>query len=152
MALRLSALRVGLPFFYPQENSLYSFLLEAARIRSVEKSNDLIGNRIRDLPACSIVQCISWNFASFSACENISRSVEPEGSIPLCVSTSGLHPTFPYCNPAGIWRSLISAPSAVRLQRALTGSYFIRKQGQVFWDPKELLSPCWRTTPFTVMP
>jgi hypothetical protein len=27
----------------------------AGRIRSIEKSNDLIGNRIRDLPACSIV-------------------------------------------------------------------------------------------------
>jgi hypothetical protein len=27
----------------------------AGRIRSVEKSNDLIVNRIRDLPACSIV-------------------------------------------------------------------------------------------------
>jgi hypothetical protein len=27
----------------------------AARIRSIEKSNDLIGIRIRDLPACSIV-------------------------------------------------------------------------------------------------
>jgi hypothetical protein len=27
----------------------------AGRIRSIEKSNDLIGNRIRDLPGCSIV-------------------------------------------------------------------------------------------------
>jgi hypothetical protein len=27
----------------------------AARIRPIEKSNDLIGNRTRDLPACSIV-------------------------------------------------------------------------------------------------
>jgi hypothetical protein len=27
----------------------------AGRIRSIEKSNDLIGNRTRDLPACSIV-------------------------------------------------------------------------------------------------
>jgi hypothetical protein len=36
--------------FYPQEDSWYSFLLEfedhsaAERIRSIEKSNDLIGN------------------------------------------------------------------------------------------------------------
>jgi hypothetical protein len=45
---------------YPQEDSWYSFLLEAkstpgpsaARmIRSIEKSNDLIGNRSRDLSA-----------------------------------------------------------------------------------------------------
>jgi hypothetical protein len=44
--------------------ALYSFLLEAestqghsvaGRIRSIEKSSDLIGIRIRDLPACSIV-------------------------------------------------------------------------------------------------
>jgi hypothetical protein len=27
----------------------------AGRIRSIEKSSDLIGNRTRDLPACSIV-------------------------------------------------------------------------------------------------
>jgi hypothetical protein len=28
---------------------------KAGRIRSIEKSNDLIGDRTRDLPACSIV-------------------------------------------------------------------------------------------------
>jgi hypothetical protein len=48
---------------YPQEDSWYSFLLQAestqghsaaGRIRSVEKSGD-IGNRTRNLPACSIV-------------------------------------------------------------------------------------------------
>jgi hypothetical protein len=33
----------------PQSHSV------AGRIRSTEKSNDLIGNRTRDLPACSIV-------------------------------------------------------------------------------------------------
>jgi hypothetical protein len=47
-----------------QEDSWYSFLLEAesisghsaaGRIRSIEKSNYLNGNRIRDLPACSMV-------------------------------------------------------------------------------------------------
>jgi hypothetical protein len=47
------------PHLKPQEDSWYSFLLEpestqghsaAARIRSIEKSNDYIGNRIRDLP------------------------------------------------------------------------------------------------------
>jgi hypothetical protein len=53
--------------FYPQEDSLYSFLLRgwvdpraisaAGRIWSREKCND-IGNRTGDLPACSIVsQC-----------------------------------------------------------------------------------------------
>jgi hypothetical protein len=49
---------------YPQQDSWYSFLLEAGRpqghiavgrIRSTEKSNDLIGNRTGDLPVCSIV-------------------------------------------------------------------------------------------------
>jgi hypothetical protein len=48
---------------YPQEDSWYSFLLEAEStpgprcgwIRSIEKSNDHIGNRTRDLPVCSIV-------------------------------------------------------------------------------------------------
>jgi hypothetical protein len=43
------------PLFNFQQDSWYSFLLEAGRIRSIEKSNDLIGNRTRDLPACSIV-------------------------------------------------------------------------------------------------
>jgi hypothetical protein len=49
---------------YPQEDSWYSFLLEASqpqghnaagRIRSIEKSSNLIGNRTRDLPGCSTV-------------------------------------------------------------------------------------------------
>jgi hypothetical protein len=29
--------------------------IAAGRIRSIEKSNDIIGNQTRDLPACSIV-------------------------------------------------------------------------------------------------
>jgi hypothetical protein len=64
MAVRLSALRAGrLPFnprkipgtyfcwrlSWPQGHSV------AGRIRSIEKSNDPIGNRTSDLPACSIV-------------------------------------------------------------------------------------------------
>jgi hypothetical protein len=49
---------------YPQEDSWYSFLLEAGstsgpysagRIRSIEISSDFIGNRTRDLSACSTV-------------------------------------------------------------------------------------------------
>jgi hypothetical protein len=49
------------PPFTPQEDSWYSFLLEAestqghsaaGRIRSIDKSNDLIENRTRYLPAC----------------------------------------------------------------------------------------------------
>jgi hypothetical protein len=49
----------------PQEDSLYSFMLEAESTRGpivqvegldqLKKLNDLIGNRTRDLPACSIV-------------------------------------------------------------------------------------------------
>jgi hypothetical protein len=45
---------------YTQEDSWYSFLLgrlqahsAVGSIRSIEKSNDLIGNRTRQLPACS---------------------------------------------------------------------------------------------------
>jgi hypothetical protein len=49
--------------FRPQDDSWYSILLQAestihsaaGRIRSIKKSNDLFGNRSRDLPACSIV-------------------------------------------------------------------------------------------------
>jgi hypothetical protein len=45
--------------FTPQEDSCYSFLLEAESalvrtIQSTEKSSDLIGKRTRHLPACSI--------------------------------------------------------------------------------------------------
>jgi hypothetical protein len=63
MAVRLSA-----PYapadLYPQEDSWYSFLSEAestpgdtagGRIRSIEKSNDLVGNRTRELQTCSVV-------------------------------------------------------------------------------------------------
>jgi hypothetical protein len=40
---------------YPQEDSWYTFVLEDGRIRSIEKYNDLIGNRTVDLPVCSVV-------------------------------------------------------------------------------------------------
>jgi hypothetical protein len=55
------------PPFTPSKIPVCSFLLEAestppraihsavGRIRSLEKSKDLIGKRTRDLPACSIV-------------------------------------------------------------------------------------------------
>jgi hypothetical protein len=49
------------PHLYHQEDSWYSFLSRpqghsaGGRLRSIEKSNDLIGNRTRDLPACIIV-------------------------------------------------------------------------------------------------
>jgi hypothetical protein len=51
------------PPFTPQEDSWYLFPLEATStpgpecdwIRYIEKFNDLIGNRTRDYPACSIV-------------------------------------------------------------------------------------------------
>jgi hypothetical protein len=43
------------PSFIPQEDSWYSFLLEAELIRSIEKSNDVVGNQTCDLPACSMV-------------------------------------------------------------------------------------------------
>jgi hypothetical protein len=63
MAVRLSALRAGRPLppgrflvlisvkslSRPQDHNA------AGRIRSVEKSSDLIGNRTRDIPACSVV-------------------------------------------------------------------------------------------------
>jgi hypothetical protein len=48
------------PVFNPQEDSWYSFVLEVesisgSRNRSLEKSNDLIGNRTRDFPAYRVV-------------------------------------------------------------------------------------------------
>jgi hypothetical protein len=47
----------------PQDHSA------AGRIRSIEKSSDLIKNRIRDLPACSVVpQPTTLPSASFSVC------------------------------------------------------------------------------------
>jgi hypothetical protein len=44
MAVRLSALRAG-----PMD------ILRLEELGKLKKFNDLIGNRIRDLPACSIV-------------------------------------------------------------------------------------------------
>jgi hypothetical protein len=47
------------PQFISPQDSWYSFRLEghsaAGRIRSIEKYNDLIGNRTRDLQVCTIV-------------------------------------------------------------------------------------------------
>jgi hypothetical protein len=56
MAVRLSALRAGRPlppgrFLLSQPHGHSA----AGGIMSIEKCNDLIGNRIRDLQACSIV-------------------------------------------------------------------------------------------------
>jgi hypothetical protein len=63
MAVKLSALRAGRPFtsqeipgtHFRQKMSGPQGHSAAGRIRSIEKSNDLIGIRTRDLPACSIV-------------------------------------------------------------------------------------------------
>jgi hypothetical protein len=58
MAVRLSALRTGRPLppgiFLVEAESIPG-LSAVGRIRSIEKSNDLVGNRTRDLPTCSIV-------------------------------------------------------------------------------------------------
>jgi hypothetical protein len=56
--MRLSALRDGRPLFIPQKDSWYSLSRPqghsaAGRIRSIEEFSDLIGNRTRDLTACS---------------------------------------------------------------------------------------------------
>jgi hypothetical protein len=58
--VRLSALRFCSPPFTPKEDSWYSFLLEdrlsaAGKMRSIEQSNDLIGNRTRDLLVGTVV-------------------------------------------------------------------------------------------------
>jgi hypothetical protein len=64
MAVRLSALRAGRPPFTPKKIPGTHFCQRlsrsqghsaAGKIRSIEKSNNLIGTRTRDLPARSIV-------------------------------------------------------------------------------------------------
>jgi hypothetical protein len=64
MAVRLSALRAGRPPITPrkipgthfsQRPSRLQGHSTAARIRSIEKSSDLIGNRTRGIPSCNIV-------------------------------------------------------------------------------------------------
>jgi hypothetical protein len=64
MAVKLSALCAGWPLFTPRKVPGTHFCLRlsqpqgrsaARRVKSIEESNDLIGNRTRDLPACSIV-------------------------------------------------------------------------------------------------
>ena len=63
-AVRLSVLRTGRLYPPPKKYSWYSFLLgaestpghsAAGRIMSLKNSNDTIGNRTSDLPACSAV-------------------------------------------------------------------------------------------------
>jgi hypothetical protein len=64
MVVRLSTLHTGLQPFTPKKIPGTHFCYKLSqphvhsvtgRIRSIEKSNDLIGNRTWDLPACSIV-------------------------------------------------------------------------------------------------
>jgi hypothetical protein len=64
MAVRLSALRASRPPFTPRKIPGTHFFQKlsrpqghsgAGKIRSIAKSSDLIENRTRDLPACSIV-------------------------------------------------------------------------------------------------
>jgi hypothetical protein len=63
MAVRFSALRAGRSLPHRKMQVLISVKRlsrpqghsAAGRIRSVEKSSDLIGNRTRDFPACSIM-------------------------------------------------------------------------------------------------
>jgi hypothetical protein len=63
MAVRLSALHIGCPL-HPRNipGTHFSYRLSrpqghnaAGRIRSIEKSNDIISNRTLHLPACNIV-------------------------------------------------------------------------------------------------
>jgi hypothetical protein len=64
MAVRLSALRAGRPL--PPGRFLV-LISAAGRIRSIEKSSDLIGNRNRDFKVCSISastnSCVSQPFS-----------------------------------------------------------------------------------------
>jgi hypothetical protein len=55
MAVRLSALRTGRHANFCQRLSRSQGYSAAGKIRSTEESNDLIGNRTSDLPACSIM-------------------------------------------------------------------------------------------------
>jgi hypothetical protein len=63
MAVRLSALRAGRPLplrripstHFCQRLSRRQDHNAVGKIRSIEKSNDLIGSRTLDLPACSVV-------------------------------------------------------------------------------------------------
>jgi hypothetical protein len=63
MAVRLSALRAARPLprrkipgtYFCQRPGRSKSYSTVVRIRSIEKSNDLIGNRTRELPACSRV-------------------------------------------------------------------------------------------------
>jgi hypothetical protein len=69
------------PPFIPQKESWYSFMLEAestqgysaaGRIRSIEKTNDLVGNQTHDLPACSIVpQLTTLPLTTTKICKHI---------------------------------------------------------------------------------
>jgi hypothetical protein len=113
MAVRLSALCAGSPLPPGRLLVLNSVRgradprdIGAARIRSIEKSNDLIGNRTRDLPACSIVpQPTTLPRATLYVNQLIKcLLVEPGGPTPLIPKyTSGktselvscpFHPTY----------------------------------------------------------
>jgi hypothetical protein len=76
MAVR-SALRAGRPLLPERSLGLISIRGwvdpqghgAAGRVRSIEKSSDLIGNRTRDIPACSIMpQPVTWMLNIVSSC------------------------------------------------------------------------------------
>jgi hypothetical protein len=122
--------------FYTKEDSWCSFLLEpnwsqclsmAGRIRSIEKLNDLIGNRTRCLPVCSIVsQPTTLPLAHIKLrerCKILGRTV--------CFIKSGVEGY-----QVATCESLLIMKSAVRQQRRMTTVFRMYSSLEsVIWNP-----------------
>jgi hypothetical protein len=84
----------------------------AGRIRQTEKSNDLTGNRTRDLPACSIVPQLTTLSDTRWTTQKSSSRQGPQISLHRVQNGSGAHPasypagtggSFPGGKVAGAW-------------------------------------------------
>jgi hypothetical protein len=137
--------------FTLQEDSWYSFLFEAEStpghnvawsIRSIEKSNDLIGNRTHDIPACSIVsQPTMLPRASHKIYNSLKASaLQTCFFLSMALQPFGPWPRFQFLNPIRSRKDSLEGGSARRKAATYTSQHKHRIKAHVHlryeWESK----------------